>query len=107
MKKWEKLSDLRNYRIRATRGYTYTGEFISAANNKKLNVVFSTNDEINFRMMFKNRIDILVIGSVAGYSLLQRKFDSSLMHSVDFNRKPLVSFTNHILFPKKILNLNS
>ncbi|MDE1464256.1 substrate-binding periplasmic protein [Spartinivicinus poritis] len=99
-KSWDNLSDLKKYRIGASRSYTYTPEFWEAHKNKILNIRVSNSDEINFKMLFKKRIDLFPMATVAGYSLLYKTFSRELIATITYNYKPLFSSTNHLLFPK-------
>ncbi|MDE1460771.1 substrate-binding periplasmic protein [Spartinivicinus poritis] len=97
---WKTLSSLGQYRIGATRGYTYTEAFWDAEKTGRLNIIVNNTDEISFNMLLRNRLDIFVTGSVAGYSLLHKKFPTSFSKQITYNSKPLVSNTQHLLFPK-------
>jgi len=94
------LSDLKNYRIGATGGYTYTKEFWDAAESKQLTIDVATTDRQNFQKLLSGRIDIFPSGLVSGHSVLQKEFDKSASNLISFNSKPLSETTGHLLFPK-------
>ncbi|WP_163836938.1 substrate-binding periplasmic protein [Spartinivicinus ruber] len=98
---WETLDDLNQYRIGATRGYAYSAEFWKAHKTGRLNIIVNNSDEINFNMLFKKRIDIFPMGSVSGYSFLLQKYSNTQVQTLTYNSKPLITYTNHLLFPKK------
>ncbi|NYZ69903.1 transporter substrate-binding domain-containing protein [Endozoicomonas sp. SM1973] len=102
--KWHSLEDLKPYRIGATRGYTYTHQFWDAYKTKKLNIIISNSDQINFKMLLKRRIDLFVMASVAGYATLQQEVSTSQLLTITYNPKPLSSNTTHLLFYKKHQN---
>lgn len=97
---WETLDDLLGFTIGATRGYTYTKAFWDAHASKKLNIVPSNSDTLNFRMLLKKRTDIFIMDLVAGKSLLSQEFDSVQVQQITHNPIPLATRTGHLLFPK-------
>ncbi|WP_163832112.1 substrate-binding periplasmic protein [Spartinivicinus ruber] len=99
-KKWTSLEDLEQYRIDATREYSYTPEFWEAKETGSLNIIVSNTDEINFNMLFKKRIDLFLMSTVAGYTLMNKKFSKSMSQMVTNHYFPLVSNTTHLLFPR-------
>ncbi|GAH00589.1 unnamed protein product, partial [marine sediment metagenome] len=104
MKDWNTLTDLKGYRIGATRGYTYTKEFWDAAKSKRLRIDVANTDKQNFNKILKGRIDIFPTGLVSGYSILQKDFDASISHLISFHPKPLSETTGHLLFPRSRKN---
>ncbi|MDG9667085.1 transporter substrate-binding domain-containing protein [Hahella sp. CR1] len=97
---WDTLEDLRGYRIGATIGYTYTKEFWAAANSGMLNVGAVPEDEQNFNMLLMDRLDLCLMGQVAGLTLLRKKFPKYAADLITYHPKPLVTATLHLLFPK-------
>ncbi|WP_163831931.1 substrate-binding periplasmic protein [Spartinivicinus ruber] len=102
IKNWLSLKDLKEYRIGATRGYTYTPEFWKAYENGSLNIIVNSSDEINFKMLLKKRIDLFLSATVPGYSLLLKEFSKEQVGTITFFSRPYFSNTNHLIFPKKI-----
>ncbi|WP_163835433.1 substrate-binding periplasmic protein [Spartinivicinus ruber] len=97
---WNTLKDLEGYRIGATRGYTYTPEFWKAQEVGTLNIIVNKSDKINFKMLLRKRIDLFLMATVAGYSLLQKEFSPPQAQTLTYHHKPLFSSTAHLLFPK-------
>ncbi|MDE1464431.1 substrate-binding periplasmic protein [Spartinivicinus poritis] len=101
LKNWHSLEDLKEYRIGATRGYTYTPEFWEAYENGSLNIIANSSDEINFKMLLKKRIDLFISATVPGYSLLLKEFPKDQVETITFYPRAYFSNTNHLLFSKK------
>lgn len=97
---WNSLDDLRLYSIGATIGYTYTKEFWAAAESGMLRVSTVPEDEQNFNMLALNRIDLCLMGPVAGLTLLRQKFPKAIRESITYNPKPLATTRLSLLFPK-------
>lgn len=97
---WKTYDDLSRYQIGVTRGYTYSKEIWDAHENKKLKLIVSNNDEINFKMLLKRRIDLFMMTEVAGSALLHDKFALSLTKNITYYPKPLVSSGGSLIFPR-------
>ena len=97
---WQTLDDLKNYKFGATRGYTYTKEFWTAADSKRLKVEVTDSDKQNFKKLFTGRIDIFPSGLVNGYSLLQKEFPVTKSELVTYHPKPLSKTTGHLAFTR-------
>ena len=104
IKDWKILDDLKNYRFGATRGYTYTQEFWTAANSKRLKVDVTDSDQQNFKKLLLGRIDIFPSGLVNGYTILQKEFDAGKSDLISFHPKPLSEITGHLAFPRSRKN---
>ncbi|MCF2859752.1 transporter substrate-binding domain-containing protein [Pseudoalteromonas sp. SMS1] len=96
---WNTLAELENYRIGATRGYSYTDEFWRLANSGDLNVNIMTRDEQNFSMLLKGRIDLFPIGLLPGQYLLEKNYHNE-KNALNYLPKPLLTGTLHLLFLK-------
>jgi len=99
--KWDSLKDLSKYRIGATRSYTYTDEFWQLAKDGTLKVEEASSDTTNFKKLIKGRIDLFPSGIVVGYGILNKTFDSPILHLITYNPKVFRDVTAHVLFPKK------
>ena len=98
--RWENLSDLKEYRIGASRGNTYTDEFWELAEKGTLNVDVADNDLLNFKKLIRERIDIFPSSQIMGTKLLRENFSPEAASILDYSRKPLTVTTGHLLFPK-------
>ena len=107
IKDWNTLEDLKNYKIGATRGYTYTKEFWDAANSKRLMVDVTNSDIQNFKKLLSGRIDIFPSGLVNGRSILEKEFNPGVPPLLSFHSKPLSKTTGHLAFTKSRNNSES
>lgn len=99
VKDWEVLYDLKNYKLGATRGYTYTHEFWQAVKSQRLKVEVTESDEQNFKKLFAGRIDLFPTGLANGYSILRKEFPISKFRSVTYHPRPLSETAGHLAFP--------
>ena len=97
---WKTLDDLKEYKIGATRGYTYSREFWQAAESRRLNVDVTDNDIQNFKKLFAGRIDIFPSGLVNGYRILQKEFEPGKSDLLTYHLKPLSNTTGRLAFTK-------
>ncbi len=97
---WNTLEDLKKYRIGATLEYSYSEEFWQAQKSKMLNIEVAPTDELNFKKLLRERIDIFPMGSITGYSLLSEKFDPSIVQLITFHPNALTSSPGHLMFSK-------
>ena len=98
--KYNKLSDLKGYKIGATLGYTYTKEFWDMKKNKTLNIKSVKSDTLNFKKLLKGKIDIFPCGLTTGYQILNKSFSKNIIHTVGVASLPLTKVTGHLIFPK-------
>ena len=100
LKAWNTMADLKEYRIGATAGYTYTKEFWDAANAKQIKVFITDSDRTNFARLLREKIDLFPVTLLTGYTILRHYFDPGIPHVINFHPKPLSKTTGHLLFPK-------
>ena len=111
IQEWQTLADLKDYKIGATRGYTYTHEFWQAVESKQLKVEITDSDKQNYKKLLAGRIDLFPSGLANGYSFLRKEFPLSKFRLITYHPKPLSETTGHLAFsrsgkdPKKILQL--
>ena len=101
---WETLDHLKNYKIGATRGYTYTHEFWQAVKSKQLRVEITDSDKQNFKKLFAGRIDLFPSGLANGYSFLRKEFPISKFRLITYHPKPLSETSGHLAFSKNRKN---
>ena len=100
LKKWRTLNDLKEYKIGATNGYTYTDEFWEASKKGSLMIDMAIRDELNMAKLIKGRIDIFPVEKNLGIHILLNNFKPHTVYQIDFHPKPLFRTTGHLLFPK-------
>ena len=98
---WQTLEDLRDIKIGATLEYTYTDEFVAAAESKELDVDFVASDEINLKKLLKGRIKIFPGEVVVTYGQLRSLFRQSIVEKITHHPKPLTSSSLHLLLSMK------
>ena len=101
---WKKLTDLSQYAIGATRGYTYTAEFWNMTNQDQLRVSVADDDVTNLRRLVDGEIDLFPISHETGKYLLKQHFTAEQAALVDVNLEPLNLNEDFILFSRQIPN---
>jgi polar amino acid transport system substrate-binding protein len=101
---WEKLSDLRSYRIGACGGYNYPEEFLTAVRQGELAVEYVTGENsnlMNLRKLKMGRIDLLICNpDVCGFIILSHNPE---FNSLDHTEKTVAPpRTFHVGFSKKL-----
>lgn len=71
---WEKLEDLRPYRIGGVLGYFYKKEFEDA----KLNVQYSTKEIMNIEKLIKGRIDLCPLNEPVGWEMIKSNYPDEM-----------------------------
>ncbi len=88
--------------IGAVSSYTHGKEFDAAEKAGVIEVHRIPADILNFRKLFKKRIDIFPINPDTGYYLLQREFKKEEDQLVTHHTKPVQNWSYHLLLSKKI-----
>ena len=101
---WENLADLKDVRIGATSGLTYTEEFWELAKSKQLDVQEAESEEFNFRKLLKGRIDLFPTDSLVGQKTLQEFFGKREASRVTYHPKPMSGRTGHLLISRNAAN---
>ncbi|MCF6247540.1 MAG: transporter substrate-binding domain-containing protein [Desulfobacula sp.] len=97
---WDTFNDLKPYKTGLTLGYTYTDEFVKMFDNKELEGDWVSTDTQNFKKLITGRIDIFPIPESVGLYILNRDFPPEQRGRVTYHHRPIVTSTNHPLFPK-------
>jgi len=100
LKQWNTLSDLKDYKIGATDGFTYTKEFWEAKNKGLLTIETAIRDELSMAKLIKGRIDLFPVEKHLGINILLNRFNPHTAYLIDFHPKPLFKTTGHLLFSK-------
>jgi len=102
--RWEKLSDLRPYRIGASGGYNYPEEFLAAVHRGELTVEYVTSENsnlLNLRKLLLGRIDLLICNpDVCGFLSLTHRPEFDLIDYTDKTIAPPRTF--HVGFSKRL-----
>lgn len=100
---WNEFTDLKGLRIGGTIGYTYNEDYRKAEASKEYNIQRISNDELNFSMLLRNRIDIFPITKEVGYFLLQTQYTQNQASLFTYHAKSMTpehERTLHLLLSK-------
>lgn len=100
---WNQFTDLKRLRIGGTIGYTYNEDYRKAEKSKEYNIHRISNDELNFSMLLRDRIDIFPITKEVGYFLLHTQYKESQADLITHHNKsitPANERTLHLLLSK-------
>jgi polar amino acid transport system substrate-binding protein len=94
---WEKLQDLKPYRIGVNTDYFYSEAFSQAEREKSLNVTRVHTELQLIGMLLRGRLDIILMGKAPGENFIQQAGASAMLasHPKIFAHQEL-----HVLFPK-------
>ncbi len=71
---WEKLEDLKSYKIGGTRGYWYEKEFNTAG----LIIDYGTSDKLGFKKLKGGRFDLLATEELVGWELIKKLYPNEI-----------------------------
>lgn len=91
---WQRIEDLKPYRIATTLGYSYGPQFDQALQAGQLQIEQSSKEDTAFRLLALKRVDLHPQDRAVGYAMLRRLFSESerlaLTHHPRFlNTEPL------------------
>jgi len=93
---WERLEDLKDYRIGATMGFTYTPAFYDAVDEGLIQVLFVPDESQNFKLLLAGRIDLFAASEFAGLAMARELgIETDRLRIV---QPPLLESPVHILF---------
>lgn len=96
--KWTNLSELKEFRFGATRGYTYTPGFWQLANSDVLRVSIANNDIENLRKLVSGSIDVFPISELTGQFLLKKHFSHDERNMIKLDQRPINRSEDFLLF---------
>lgn len=97
---WDELVDLKDFKIGATRGLTYTDEFWELAHEGALNVFVTDSEYNSFSQLILGRLDLFISNIVAGLELLNANFPEDVVSQIGYTEQVVSEVTGHLLFPK-------
>jgi len=104
--KWNSFSDLIDYTVGVSLGYTYPEELWDAFESG-VNVQSASTDLLNFKKLTLRRIDLFPIEKIAGFELLRTELSKEKIKMISYHPKPLMSVSSHILFSTNAEKLRS
>lgn len=101
--KWNKYEDLKNVRIAATRGFGGMGqEFISAEENKVINVDRLASDVQSFKMLLLGRVQAVASDMEVGYVLIHNNFSKKEFDSIKHSDRLIQNAKYHLVMAKSL-----
>ncbi len=92
---WNKLEDLKPYRIGGVRGYFYENRFKDAG----LKTDYAPNEKLSLRKLRAGRVDIVPLNEHVGWNLINRLFPNSVANFGTLE-KELTTNTLHLMISK-------
>ncbi len=96
---WNSINDLKNLHIGATLGYGYGEAFDTAEQSGLLHVERVPEDDMNYKKLLANRIDIFPNDKVVGYLQIETSLGIEKVQLFTTNNKPLRTYTFHLVMP--------
>ena len=97
---WDKVSDLKPYRIASTDGYTYGEEFDQLIGNTDYKIEVVPGDVQRIKMLFGQRIDLAPIDYDVGLFLVRKLFGQKGIDQVSYSKKPIMKTPMSVMFSK-------
>lgn len=97
---WNKIEDLKKYKIGITIGYSYGDIFDSNVSSNSLNTEATVEDLNNFKKLINGRIDIFPIDLEVGLNLLNLYFTESEKKLISYHEKLLDERFYYLLLNK-------
>jgi polar amino acid transport system substrate-binding protein len=101
---WEKVSDLRDYKIGLTRGYSYNKALVKAEESGWLDVERVTSDELNFRKLLRGRISALIANEDVGTEIIKKYYKGFECHAFVSHPRPTSQKEYSVIISKKAPN---
>ncbi len=99
---WDKWNDLKGLMIGSTIGYTVTKLLKEKQKEGKYILEVVSTDELNFRKMLRERIQIFPLDKDVAFELLNRKFTKKEIQRLTYHPKAVNSGDLYLLFSKKV-----
>ena len=97
---WAEYSDLEEYRIGTTIGYSYGEDFDQQISTGSLNITKSPRNPQSFQMLLTERIDLFILERRAGDYLLSSQFPQQ-KNLIVHHKKPVQVTKYHLIFSRK------
>jgi len=97
---WETLTDLADFKIGATDGYTYTDAFWEASRQGIIYVELANRDGLNIAKLLRRRIDLFPVEKFLGLALIKSNTNPNGSSLIAYHPTPLLKTTGHLLFSK-------
>lgn len=99
---WKTFDDLKSVRIGGTLEYMYTNEFLDAERSGKIKVDRASSDQLGFKKLSKDRLDVFPQIVDVGYYQLRNLFPSETVELFAHHPTPFGKHSEQLLLSKKI-----
>ncbi|MGF1740565.1 transporter substrate-binding domain-containing protein [Vibrio profundum] len=97
---WKSYASLQGLKLGLTLGYTYPEELIQYIEDEKIDVEWSSQDELNFKKLARGRIDLYPDDKLVGLSVINRIFKPQAVEQLTFNTKAINTDKLHLVLAK-------
>lgn len=97
---WKTFDDLKDMTIGTVVKYHYGAAFHEAQSAGKIKTDEAFSDELNFKKLLAERIQLTPVNLFVGYHLIAKTFDADTARLLTHNPVPLKISVHHVLFPK-------
>ena len=97
---WQTLADLSGYKVGTTLKYSYADEFDQAIKNRLIDNYVNTSDELNMKLLLKERIEIFPMDISVGLHILGQHFTPEEAKQITYHPNPLTTESLYLIFPK-------
>ncbi|MCP4347628.1 MAG: amino acid ABC transporter substrate-binding protein [Desulfobacterales bacterium] len=101
---WDSIDDLKGIHIGGTFEYDYGKEFMSAIEEKKISVQYVPHDEMNYKKLLKDRIQIFPNDPIVGYAQIRNSIPPDQVKLFTHHPKQFEISTLHLIISKKCKN---
>lgn len=99
---YNKLTDLKKYKIAGVRGYFYTEEF----GNEKLDVTYYSTEKEALKSIHNGESDLIVLSEVGGWMLIEEQYPKQIKNFASIDN-PLLIKPLHLVISKNYPKSNS
>lgn len=99
---WEKLDDLKKFKIGGTLGYIYNKKLDAAEKEGKIKIFRVPKDEQNFEKLARGRIDVFPVDIDVGYQILNNLFSEEKVKLFTHYPRPVKDTTFSLILSRAV-----
>ncbi|WP_169719625.1 substrate-binding periplasmic protein [Psychromonas aquimarina] len=99
---WSSIADLKGYSIGIVNGYSYGQVFDQAIKDKTLYTETVTSDHQNVKKLMLDRVDLIMVEMVVGYTILNESFAPSKAQMITNHPNPIYESDYHLMISRKL-----
>ena len=99
---WQTLEDIKGYRLGGGIKYSYGAEFDKALASGLFSMDRAPNDEINFKKLLIDRVQLYPQEISVGYFAMQNKLSKEEQAQITHHPKAILNNESFVLFPKSL-----